>query len=308
MFYYQYDLNQLGAQNELITFDNILSFVRGNEIQKPMSIREWQLSLENEWLHGFTSNFIVHDQTFYDIPGVFDFKIRNDEGAIVHLPNFNTFDIGVENRYSYHDQYYRNGFYRFFITTKAPVFLLNYHIGVLSLNGNTSVYNKFQVTMVHRLAWTLGHTWYQIQAGKILGKSPYPISFITSGGQSYFLNNVDFNMLSQYEFVTDQYISAYLEHHFDGYILNKIPYINRLKLREILYARAIWGSYSQANYNTLIPGFNFTAPAKYPYVEAGFGFENIFKLLRVDLMWRLDYRNTPGAANFMPKFSISVNL
>lgn len=305
-FYYQFDLNQLGATNELLTFDNTLSFIKGTAVTKPMSIREWQLSLENEWIHGFTSNIIAHSQTFYDIPGLFDFKVRNDEGAIVHLPNFSTFDLGIESRYSYHDQYYRYNFYRYFLTTKSPVFLFNYHIGVLSLDGKTSVYNKFEFTMVHRLAWTLGHTWYQIQAGKIVGKSPYPISFITSGGQSYFLNNVDFNMLQQFEFVTDQYVAAYLEHHFDGYIFNKIPYFNRLKLREILYARAIWGSYSQSNYNVIIPGFDFHSPSKYPFVEAGVGLENILKVLRVDFIWRLTYRSQPSTLNFMPKFGINV--
>jgi len=113
-------------------------------------------------------------------------------------------------------------------------------------------------------------------------------------------------MLAEFEFVTDQYVSWFLEHHFDGYILNKIPYVQRLKLREVIYMRGIWGSYSQSNYNTLLPGFDFKSPSAYPYMEAGVGLENIFKILRFDSVWRLTYRNNKMAANWEPKISLNV--
>jgi hypothetical protein len=305
-FFYQYDLNQLGSQSQFLTFDNVLTLLNPSQLSKIMNIREWQVSLENEWIHSFSSNMAVHNQTYYDLPGIFDFKVKRGDGQIVHLPNFNTFELAIDNRYSYNEKYYRSGFYRYFITTKSPVFLFNYHVGVLDMDGKRSMYNKFQVTMIHRLAWTLGHTWYSVQAGKIFGKSPYPISYSTPGGQGYFLNNFDYNMLSEFEFVTDQYVSWFLEHHFDGFFLNKIPYVNRLKIREIVYMRGLWGSYSQSNYNSLIPGFDFKSPSAYPYMEAGVGVENIFKVLRFDSIWRLTYRNNKLAKNWYPKVSLNV--
>jgi hypothetical protein len=307
-FFYQYDLNKLGSLSQFLTFDNILTLLNPSQLSKIMSIREWQFSLDNEWIHSFSSNFMIHNMTYYDQPGVFDFKVRRDDGQIVTIPNFSTFDVGIESRYSYNEKYYRAGFYKFYITTKSPVFLFNYHVGVLDLDGKRSVYNNFQLTMIQRLAWLLGHTWYQVQVGKILGKSPYPISYVTPGGQGYFLNNYDYNMLSEFEFVTDQYVSWFIEHHFDGYILNKIPYVQRLKLREVLYMRGLWGSYSQSNYNTLIPNFDFKAPSAYPYMEAGVGLENIFKILRFDSIWRLTYRSNDHKVigNWYPKVSLNV--
>ena len=305
-FHYQYDLAQLGSQSQFLTFDNVLTLLNGGGIDKLMSIRSWELSLDNEWIHSFSSNMFVENQTFYDIPGFFDFRVRNDKGQIISIPNFNTFEMGINSRYSYNERYYRAGFYRFFLPTKSPVISFNYHIGVLTLNGKTSVYNKFQATLTHNLKWTLGHTWYSVQLGKMLGKSPYPISFVSAGGSGYFLNNYNFNNISNFEFVTDQYISWFFEHHFDGYFFNKIPYINRLQIREVLYMRGIWGSFSQANYNTLLPNFDFKAPSAYPYVEAGFGFENILKILRFDFIWRLTYRNQALTPNFQPKISLNV--
>jgi hypothetical protein len=307
-FFYQYDLAQLGSQSQFLTFDNIVTLINGGGIDKLMSIREWQLSLENEWIHSFSSTMYVQNQTYYDIPGVFDFKVRNDEGQIMSIPRFNTFELGINSRYSYNERYFRQGFYRFYLPTKSPIFLFNYNIGVLNLDGKTSVYNKFQLTMIQDLKWTLGHTWYSVQFGKIVGKSPYPISFMSAGGgkTNIFLNNYNFNNIPNFEFVTDQYFSWFIEHHFDGYFFNKIPYINRLGIREVLYMRGLWGSYSQSNYNTLLPNFDFKAPSAYPYMEAGFGFENLFKIFRVDFIWRLTYRNNAMAANFQPKISLNV--
>jgi hypothetical protein len=304
--YYQYDLNKLGSENQFLTFDNVLTLLQGGPLSKIMSIREWKIGLENEWIHSFTTSFWVKNQTFYDIPGVFDFRVKRDDGKIVHLPNFNTYEIGLDNRYSYNERYFRSGFYRYFLTTKSPVFLFNYRLGTLDMNGKRSMYNKFQLTMVHRLAWTLGHTWYSIQVGKIVGKSPYPLSFATPGGQGFFWSDKDYNMLSEFEFVTDQYVSWYLEHHFDGFFLNKIPYINRLQIREIVYMRGLWGSYSQSNYNALLPGFDFKSPSAYPYMEAGVGVENIFKILRFDSVWRLTYRNNKLVHNWYPKVSLNI--
>lgn len=31
-----------------------------------------------------------------------------------------------------------------------------------------------------------------------------------------------------------------------------------------------------------------------PYMEAGVGLDNILRILRVDYVWRLTYRDTPG--------------
>ena len=307
--YYQYDLNELGQNNQLLTFDNIFSSIGGRRsVLHAMKIREWGISIENEWLRGFTSTMSLQNKTYYAIPGKNDFIYTRSDGNKIHLPNFETFEIGVHNRYSYKDKYFKAGFYRFYVATKNPVFLLNYKLGFLNVNGNRTVYNKFQVTVRQRLSWTLGHTWYDISAGKIFGLSPYPLSYVTPGGFGYLLNNADYNMLSPFEFVTDQFVSLYLEHHFEGYFFNKIPYLNRLQIREIIYARALWGTYSTRNRNLLNPGpeFNFNTPSKYPYVEAGFGFENIVKVLRVDFIWRVTYRHNPYAKNFLPKISINI--
>ncbi|MBK6754749.1 MAG: hypothetical protein IPG69_14480 [Flavobacteriales bacterium] len=51
-------------------------------------------------------------------------------------------------------------------------------------------------------------------------------------------DNHAFNTMNYLEFVSDRYVSLQLEHHFEGLLLNKVPWLRRLKLREFLLARA----------------------------------------------------------------------
>ena len=303
---YQYDMNVLGQQNQLLSFDNIISLIGGRTFSKIMKIREWNVNLENEWTKGFTSNITLGNKTYYDIPGVFDFQVRKNDGSIGHINTFSTLEMGIDSRYTYRDKTYQTGLNRVFILTKYPVFSVGARLGFLELNGKHSNYGKFSASIKQRVSWTLGHTYYQLNFNKSVGITPYPISYVTPGGFGILFNDFDFNMLQEFEFVTDQSISWYFEHHFDGYIFNKIPYLNRLQLREILYMRGMWGTFNQKNYNAIIPGFDFKSPYPYPYVEAGFGFENILKILRFDSMWRLTYRDQKVVPNWAIKIGINV--
>lgn len=81
--------------------------------------------------------------------------------------------------------------------------------------------------------------------------------------------------------------------------MNRIPLIQYLKLREIVSFRGMYGSLSDKNDPTLSNGlFQFPTGSyrmgKDPYMEVGIGLENIFKILRIDYVWRLTYLNHPG--------------
>jgi hypothetical protein len=41
-----------------------------------------------------------------------------------------------------------------------------------------------------------------------------------------------------------------------------------------------------------------------PYFEAGAGIENIFKIIRVDAIWRLSYLDHPNISKFGVRFSL----
>jgi len=113
--------------------------------------------------------------------------------------------------------------------------------------------------------------------------------------------------MDYYEFVSDQYINFYFSHHFDGFFFNKIPGVRKLKLREVIYFRGLYGSVSKTNLVfSEFPG-NLRSFGNEPYLETGAGIENIFKMLQIYAIWRLTHLDDPGNMN-VQKFGIFASL
>ena len=103
-----------------------------------------------------------------------------------------------------------------------------------------------------------------------------------------------------FEFVSDKFVSYQLNHHFEGIVFNKIPLIKKWKWREIASANLLWGGISKSDIS-IVPN-QFTSPQFYnlnntPYIELGYGIENIFKFLRIEMLHRVTYLNTPYKIN-----------
>jgi hypothetical protein len=103
------------------------------------------------------------------------------------------------------------------------------------------------------------------------------------------------------EFVNDQYLSWDITYFANGALFNRIPLIKYMKLREVVSFKGLYGSLSDKNNPALNNNLlRFPANAlcremdKMPYMEMSVGLDNIFTILRVDYVWRLTYRDTPG--------------
>ena len=302
---YRYDLRVPGQDEDqaLLTFDNIVTLISGTVLSKIMRVREFRITYEKEWIKDFSSIMTFNQKTYYDIPGTFNFT-RIDHGNQVPVRNFGVTEFMLDNRYSYNDQYYANYFFRFFQSTKYPVFLLRYTAGIVDLQNNYFNYHNIQVTLKQRISSPIGHTIYNFRAAKIFGEAPYTACYFTQGNLGILLDKFNYNLLNEFQFITDQYVSLWVEHHFDGFFFNKIPGFNKLKLREVIFVKSLYGTFSQKNADVLLVPTQLSAPSKYPYAEAGFGIENIGYLFRVDFMWRVSYRNT-GGPNWGVKLALS---
>ena len=111
-----------------------------------------------------------------------------------------------------------------------------------------------------------------------------------------------------YEFGSDQYVAAGIAHHFEGLLFNKVPLLKRLKWREVVSAKGVWGSVEPNNKKTLIFPTTLRSLESGPYVEATAGIENIFKVFRIDALWRLTYPRENPIQNFGFKFSFQFAL
>jgi hypothetical protein len=106
-------------------------------------------------------------------------------------------------------------------------------------------------------------------------------------------------MMNFLEFVSDKYYAVNFDVHFNGFFLNKVPLLRKLKLREVASAKLLWGSVRDENNPLKNPDVFKFLPETYtldngPYVEVSVGLANIFKLVRLDLIKRLTYLDHPG--------------
>ncbi|HWB64674.1 MAG TPA: DUF5686 family protein, partial [Chitinophagales bacterium] len=88
-------------------------------------------------------------------------------------------------------------------------------------------------------------------------------NFLNLGGTDL----LGFYLIQYYRNSTDQYFAeAHIEHHFGGFLFNKIPGIRKLKLDEVL-------------------GFHFLyTPVRKEYFQLNVGLANIFKVFRADFV------------------------
>ena len=84
-----------------------------------------------------------------------------------------------------------------------------------------------------------------------------------------------FNMMNYYEFASDKYLSLLVEHHFDGFFFNRVPFFRKLKWREVVSAKSLIGRVSEKNLNAMRFPDGMRQLSK-PYGEASIGIENIF--------------------------------
>ena len=159
----------------------------------------------------------------------------------------------------------------------------------------------------------LGYSDITVQGGKIFGKVPYPLLKLHEGNGTYFYDPMAFSCMNFYEFASDTWVALFFEHHFNGILLGRIPLIKKLKWREVLVCKGVWGTLSKENDGSLAatqapllfpPGMTSVSD---PYVEVGFGVENIFRLLRVDFIWRVTHRD-PKPGQEIQNFAVNLGI
>lgn len=102
------------------------------------------------------------------------------------------------------------------------------------------------------------------------------------------------------EYLYDRYVQWDISYYMDGLLLSRIPLIKKLKIREVLTFRGVWGTLTGKNnpsINMALPPLPSSSSAigGEPYMEVGVGIENILNIFRIDYVWRLTYLDNPSA-------------
>jgi hypothetical protein len=128
---------------------------------------------------------------------------------------------------------------------------------------------------------------------------------------------LNYSLLNFYEFVSDEYVHFTYVQHFEGLFFNRIPVVRDWKLRNFAFVKSAYGSMSDEDKQILptnnLKGEPLTKVNYFkegtPYVEVGYGIENIFRLLSVNMVHRLTYlEQTPGMAQKPRDWGINLGL
>lgn len=217
-----------------------------------------------------------------------DVKQAEVNFQIEYTPNRKTIGYGVE---------------RGNVDSPFSRFYINYSQGFKGLLNSDFQYEKIQFYYKQPIIiGPLGRSNMIVEVGKTFGTIPLGLMSVIPGNQTYFTIENTFSNLNFYEFVTDQYATLQWEHNFGGRLFGRIPFMRKLNWREIIGARSVYGTISDANRAINASGLTYRAPEKV-YWEYSAGIGNIFKVFRLDFAWRGNYLNTPGAQNFSIKGS-----
>jgi hypothetical protein len=300
---YKYDVEQLGTSYNSISTDNLLAslFHRGPNNKLTLT-REYNMKYEHEWVSGISTTFaLVHREVFPLGSTVFiTYPYGND--SAVTMRSIYTSEARVGLRLSFREKFISGEFYRYTISSNYPIIQLDYSYGFPDVFKSDYEFHRLNLSVTQWFNFAaIGWSKYIIQTGKIWGTLPYPLLKIQDGNQTFFFDEYSSNLMNYYEFVSDEYVSAYYTHHFDGLLFNKIPLLRKLKWREVGYVQGVYGNLTGNNstysyFPDQLRGFN-----KEIYWETGAGIENIFKFFRIDCIWRLSHlhdKQNPHVAKF----------
>jgi len=285
---YMYDIAQMGVSDNHIEIDNILtSLTRTSTFSKLSLNREAKIYLEKQWNKNI-SNKISFTNTKITPLGslVFNKYINTNDTVIQHFKNITTSELEVNTRLSFDEDYLINDFRRISLGTKYPIINLNFIYGFKNFIGSTYDYKKIKLNIKGKLRLNpIGYTQYTIEGGKVFGNVPFALLEIHSANQTLVYDVEAFNLMNYFEFASNEYISLFLDHHFDGFFFNKLPLIKKAKLREVISARGLIGNLDRKNAEFIFP--TGLKGVNKPYLECSVGIENIFKVVRIDYIWRV---------------------
>lgn len=292
-----YDVDMIGQHYLFTNPDNMfLSIKRHKDLQMTyhrLSKLEYTLELEN--------NFSV-------VAG-----IHNDrQMATTYMPFVNgagesfghltATSFKIQLRYAPGEKFYQTKSHRFPINLDAPVVMLTHEYAPGGGLGNRFTINKTELKFQKRFWFSaFGYTDVILGGGHVWSKVPYINLLIPNANLSYTIQPESFALMNPMEFINDSYASWDITYWANGAILNYIPLIKKLKLRESFSFRGLWGHLSDRNNPELDPSLmrfpeiaNTVKMSNTPYMEVGVGLDNIFRILRLDYVWRLTYRDLPG--------------
>lgn len=298
-FEYMYDINKLGQKYMYTSKDNVLLAIKRKKDTRATYQRLAELTYTREHYNGISYNAIIRNRREYATEYARFDQIGKD-GTLTPIPHYDMTELELRFRYAKDEKFYQTHSQRIPITFDALIFNVSHVMAKKGFLGSSYNYQRTDIGIQKRFWFSaFGYVDLITKAGKVWNKVPYPLLILPNANLTYTIQPETYTNMNAMEFINDEYASWDLTYYMNGALFNRIPLIKKLKWREVFCFRGLWGHLTDKN-NPEKNGENlYLFPAgsgtlgKAPYMEASVGIENIFKFMRLDYVWRLNYRNRP---------------
>lgn len=311
---YMYDINQLGQQYMYASKDNMFLAWKRQKDTRATYLRQAELTYYHEHYNGLAYGAVVRNRREYATEyAVFD-RIGPD-GTISPVKSYDMTELELKFRYAKDEKFYQTRNLRYPITFDALIFNFSHVMAKKDLLGSSYDYHRTDIGIQKRFWFSaFGYIDLITKAGKVWNKVPYPLLILPNANLSYTIQPESYTNMNAMEFISDEYASWDLTYYMNGNLLNRLPLVKKLKWREAFCFRGLWGHLTDKNNPMnggdglyLFPDGSYTL-GKAPYMEASVGIENIFKFLRLDYVWRLNYRDHPGIQTKGVRFMMRMSF
>ena len=319
-FSYQYDVMSPTDKFLKTDKDNVFVSFKTSTVDQMSYVRKIALKYENETQFGLKTTVEVKHSTDEPTGGLA--YITNDDQKTL-VPEIQTMEASLAFRYAPGETFVNTKQRRIPVSFDAPVFTLSHTTGFKGVLGGEYNFNLTEVGLYKRFWFS---SWGKIdmfvKGGAQWNKVPFPLLIMPAANLSYILQRETFNLINNMEFLNDRYASLDVSWDLNGKIFNRIPLLKKLKWREAIGFKMLYGHLTDKNNPMKHPGdselflfptrdgrpTSFVMDPKTPYMECSVGIHNIFKILHIDYVRRLNYLDHPDANKWGVRFMVMMTF
>ncbi|MGL5273556.1 MAG: DUF5686 family protein, partial [Phocaeicola sp.] len=242
---HQYDLETAADKFLGTDKDNIFIGLKATKVDHMTYVRNTSIKYENETYYGLKTT-IELKATEDEAAGSLQYIRNNDERTV--LNKIQTTQASLSFRYVPGETFVNTKQRRIPISRDAPRFTLSHTMGFKDVLGGDYNYNVTEIGFYKRLwisSW--GKVDLALNGGAQWNKVPFPLLNMPATNLSYILQPQTFNLINNLEFMNDRYASLDALWDMGGKIFNRIPLIKKLKWREAIGFKMLYGTLTDKN-------------------------------------------------------------
>ena len=288
--------------------DNVFTAFKWAKADKMMFYNRQQLTFDYEQMYGLRTMLSVKTEKNEAAGNMTFIPLTHQPSHISPQPSafsrpFRTTELRAEIEYSPGALYTNSKQRRLKVNREAPVFVLSHTMGVKGMLGGDYDYHYTEASIFKRI-WL--SSWGRIdlytRGGVQWSQVPFPLLCMPAANMSYFSQKQSFNLLTSMEFLNDRFVSVDMNWDMQGKIFNRIPLIKKLRWREYIGAKMLWGALSDKNNPSLernadspilmyFPEDSYVMDPKVPYWEISLGIRSIFRFFQIEYVRRMNYND-----------------